>query len=442
MRTYNVSRTAYHVLTIAVIALFAIGCGDETTYGDTITNNYAAPSASVPQPAPDANVETDAQAEATVDAGNDVEVDSGHKIQLSISFTGPTEQTLVGGAKEATLLETSFCVDNTEDLIAKTLEYELGNETGNLLDPQGIPYFNNLKVMIGDTTVMGPVELSGGTTWPSQNLTFGDEIYMYRGICSDIRLVADVAEGISDFCSGCTYHATLRIPTNGNGLVVGATSSLPLQIDQISPQVDINGNVMTVASKPVNDAYYCEPLSANPDVFGYDGCCGTFTKADSVKTGDLIKGSLPPIYYVGSDGNRARFPSSIELDSWFAPLDSMSVPVHNYHAICLEVLEVTDAQLAAIPIGGTVTKRPGAYITGILTDPKRYVVDTHHLLRWVQPQILEQIYPGTVTQRTYLTPDAILPSYTMGSDITSADQYIWLQKYPGADIEVELGIHP
>jgi len=225
---------------------------------------------------------------------------------------------------------------------------------------------------------------------------------------------------------------------------IDAQSDSNVEPDANNNDAQVDSNVEPDAEADADmAAYYCQPWSADPDVFGYVGCCGTFNTSNAIMAGDLIKGSMPAVYYYGSDGKRYTFPSSIELDSWYAPLDSVSVPIHNSNTICNRVIQLTDAQLAAITIGNLqVTKRPGAYITGITSDPKRYVVDTLRTLRWVQPPVSEQIYSGTVADRTYLTMDAFLVNYYMGSDITDASQFDWLQKYSQADIEVELGIKP
>ncbi len=207
--------------------------------------------------------------------------------------------------------------------------------------------------------------------------------------------------------------------------------------------IDAGADVGTDA--PSNSAAYCDPLDWDPQK-AYMGCCGTFTKVNpsDLKAGNLIKASgIHSVYYFGSDGKRYLFPTTIELDSWYAPIDYTYLPAHDYNQICLSVLEITEQQLANIPIGAQqVTRRPGAHVIGITTDPKRYVVDTHRVLRWASPQILEQIYGGPVDVRTFLTPDAFFVNYLMGASISSASEYPFVTRYTEADIEVELGIKP
>jgi hypothetical protein len=192
------------------------------------------------------------------------------------------------------------------------------------------------------------------------------------------------------------------------------------------------------------DAEYCE-LMTGIIVYGYYGCCGAFNQSDiaQLKTGDLIKaggGGNYRVYYYGSDGKRYVFPSSVELDSWYAPLNANNVPVHDYNSVCNSVLEIPEAQLAQIPLGGNVTKRPGAYSTGIYTDTQRYVVDHYRTLRPVSQAILDEIYDGPIQEHDFITPDSFFVNYTLASPITDASQFDHLLKYNTAMIEVELGI--
>ncbi|OQB19657.1 MAG: hypothetical protein BWY14_00024 [Parcubacteria group bacterium ADurb.Bin192] len=191
-------------------------------------------------------------------------------------------------------------------------------------------------------------------------------------------------------------------------------------------------------------AEYCE-LMTGIMVYGYYGCCGTFSKGDvtQLKTGDLIKASGSgnyQVYYYGSNGKRYLFPSSVELDSWYAPLNMNGVPVHDSNGVCNNVLEIPEAQLVQIPTGGNVTKRPGAYSTGIYVDMQRYVVDHYRILRPVSQAVLDEIYDGPMQEHDFITPDMFFVNYVMGSPLTNANEFDHLVKYNTAMIEVELGI--
>ncbi len=313
------------------------------------------------------------------------------------------------------------------------LSFYINSLDGDFVEPNST--FSNIRIIAEDLSVeAGPVnDLQFSTATSAQVGLHGAIHVLAYAKARSLRLMMDVAS--ADQLPATALGHRFEVMIAGVGGFVGQNEDFDIQA------FPGDNSIKIVA--PSNFAAYCEPWASDPQVFGYHGCCGTFTKTNQIKAGNLFKSeSYASVYYLGSDGKRYLFPSTIELDSWYAPLDALSVPMHDYDANCLSVLEITDVQMAGITIGGHVTKRPGAYITGFAIDPKRYVVDTHHVLHWASSQILDQIYPGTVQVRTFMTPDAFFGDYTGGMDLTSADDFIWLQKYPSADIEVELGIKP
>ena len=126
------------------------------------------------------------------------------------------------------------------------------------------------------------------------------------------------------------------------------------------------------------EAKFCEPLFSAGD--GFQGCCavkGVFHMTSTPTPGMLIKGdglSNPGsccngrVYYLASNGKRYVFPLAAHLVSWYGQPDGDGVPIMD-PAVCGQVLQVYDWQLASIPIGGIVTYRPGTFITGIASDP-------------------------------------------------------------------------
>jgi hypothetical protein len=79
-------------------------------------------------------------------------------------------------------------------------------------------------------------------------------------------------------------------------------------------------------------------------------------QAVSLSSGDLIKGSLPAVYYYGADAKRYVFPDVKTYETWYGS-DFSSVKT------------ITDTELATIPIGGNVTYRPGESMIKIQSDP-------------------------------------------------------------------------
>ena len=89
-------------------------------------------------------------------------------------------------------------------------------------------------------------------------------------------------------------------------------------------------------------------------------------------SGSLVKASLPAVYYVGADAKRYVFPNEKTFKTWFSDFSGVQT--------------ITDAELAALPIGGNVTYKPGVRMVKITTDPKVYAVDASGTLRWVSTE--------------------------------------------------------
>jgi len=133
--------------------------------------------------------------------------------------------------------------------------------------------------------------------------------------------------------------------------------------------------------------------------------------ASAVTGGTLVKASLPAVYYVGSDLKRYVFPNEKTFKTWYADFSSVQT--------------ITDAELAALPIGGNVTYKPGAKMVKITTDPKVYAVDAHGTLRWVSSEaVAVALYGANWNQMIDDVPDAFFTNYTIGADITAASQFV------------------
>jgi hypothetical protein len=132
--------------------------------------------------------------------------------------------------------------------------------------------------------------------------------------------------------------------------------------------------------------------------------------AGAVAANTLVKASLPAVYYVGSDGKRYVFPNEKTYKTWYADFSSVQT--------------ITDAELAALAIGGNVTYKPGVKMVKITTDPKVYAVDAHGTLRWVSSEaVAVALYGASWNQMIHDVPDAFFTNYTLGSDITAASQF-------------------
>ena len=91
--------------------------------------------------------------------------------------------------------------------------------------------------------------------------------------------------------------------------------------------------------------------------------------SSAFNSGDLIKGSGSTVYYFGANGRRFVFPNEKTYFTWYTDFS--------------RVVQIPDGQLAAIPLGGNVTYRPGRKMIKITTDPRVFVVEQGGVLRHV-----------------------------------------------------------
>ena len=132
--------------------------------------------------------------------------------------------------------------------------------------------------------------------------------------------------------------------------------------------------------------------------------------ASAAASGTLVKASLPAVYYVGSDGKRYVFPNEKTYKTWYANFSTVQT--------------ITDAELAAMAIGGNVTYKPGVRMVKITTDPKVYAVDAHGTLRWVSSEaVAVALYGASWNQMIDDVPDAFFTNYVVGSDVASASSF-------------------
>jgi hypothetical protein len=134
-------------------------------------------------------------------------------------------------------------------------------------------------------------------------------------------------------------------------------------------------------------------------------------QAVSLSSGDLIKGSLPAVYYYGADAKRYVFPDVKTYETWYGS-DFSSVKT------------ITDTELATIPIGGNVTYRPGESMIKIQSDPKVYAVSQNGTLHWVSTEAVAScLYGSDWSTKINDVSDAFFVNYTIGDEITDCADY-------------------
>jgi hypothetical protein len=132
--------------------------------------------------------------------------------------------------------------------------------------------------------------------------------------------------------------------------------------------------------------------------------------AASVSSGDLVKGSLPAVYYIGSDMKRYVFTSDKAYKTWYADFSTVKT--------------ISDTDLASVTIGGNVTYKPGVKMVKIQSDPKVYAVAHGGVLRWVATEAAAvALYGSDWNKKIDDISDAFFTNYTVGSQISSASDY-------------------
>ncbi|MEK7545641.1 MAG: hypothetical protein AAB554_01020 [Patescibacteria group bacterium] len=124
-------------------------------------------------------------------------------------------------------------------------------------------------------------------------------------------------------------------------------------------------------------------------------------------SGSLIKGSLPAVYYCGSDGKRYVFTNDKAYKTWYADFSS--------------VMTISDADLASIQIGGNVTYRPGVLMLKIQSDPKTYAIAHGGVLRHVPSEACAvTLYGSAWNTMIHDVSDAFFTNYSVGAAINAS----------------------
>ncbi|MFH1173112.1 MAG: hypothetical protein V1692_01115, partial [bacterium] len=134
------------------------------------------------------------------------------------------------------------------------------------------------------------------------------------------------------------------------------------------------------------------------------------TSAATLKAGDLIKSAdYPAVYYYAADGKRYVFPNQKTYNTWYKDFSN--------------IVTVTSAELAAIPIGGNITYRAGTKLIKITTDPKVYAVSPNSQLHAIDSETrAKTLYGENWAKLVEDVSDAFFVNYNVGTAINS-DQH-------------------
>ncbi len=151
-------------------------------------------------------------------------------------------------------------------------------------------------------------------------------------------------------------------------------------------------------------------------------------QAAGCTSGTLVKGTPAAVYYCGSDGSRYVFPNQQTYNTWYSGFS--------------DVKTMSDAEIAAIPLGGNVTYKPGVRLIKIQSIPKVYAVTQGGVLHWIANETAAKaLYGSDWNQKVDDLPDWAWVDYGVGSNISSASDYSPSSAASGAQIGQNVFTH-
>jgi hypothetical protein len=148
-------------------------------------------------------------------------------------------------------------------------------------------------------------------------------------------------------------------------------------------------------------------LSSSPTINQDKGLVANPNAASPCASDSLIRtATSSSVYYCGANGKRYVFPNANTYSTWYKDFSTVKT--------------ITPEDMAAAPLGGNVTYRPGVKLVKINTDPKVYAVDRDGTLRWISSTAMAVKYYGTGwAKKVDDVPDAFFTNYKIGDPVTS-----------------------
>ena len=120
--------------------------------------------------------------------------------------------------------------------------------------------------------------------------------------------------------------------------------------------------------------------------------------------GDVLTQEDSAVYYVAVDGKRHAFPNLATFSTWYSNFDGVQV--------------ITAAQLASMPLGASVTYKPGVKMVKFTTDPRVYAVSKGGILRWIKTEAAAvELYGPSWNKNVDDINDAFFSNYKFGMEI-------------------------
>ncbi|MBU0624777.1 hypothetical protein KKF05_00355 [Patescibacteria group bacterium] len=199
-----------------------------------------------------------------------------------------------------------------------------------------------------------------------------------------------------------TSAARIKIEGFDSGLVTAVALGDLFTIQGSEPPLEEEEVVVVVdAYNSTSETFNASTISVDKSLTVVTPVSGTIT---CLANSRIKSRSSSGVYYCGVDGKRYVFPNQKTHDTWYSGFSG--------------VIELSDAELAAVPLGGNVTYRPGVRMVKIQTDPKVYAVAAGGVLRWVKTEAAaERLYGSNWNQMIDDVPDAFFVNYVVGEAI-------------------------
>lgn len=463
-----------------LLALCTFGCGstDGATNG---TNTTEDADTDVGTALPDAEsadgVTEDAATDTATKADAAADLEPSNSEALVVRFDGPPAREVPRGALGADVYRVTLIARRTIDLFLSPFPFSVDQvrESACAIGSEGAPNYRTFTFRDASNreALMSPAEVTGIPGGPRGMGAFtrATPIRMMAGdertflVTTDVRLTDPHCPFLGE-----GMRVTLGDPKTGRFFPAEAVGLVDegryARHGEITGNRLTTGNVITIGgpgydhptvSNERGQFWFCgDPIAGLPagDANAYRGCCtnGRWRQLSDrdgqIHGGMLIRGSGPHVYYVYGrrDGMQVRafFPTTAELNSWRHPsgLERRGLDVSDPSA-CLDVYEVPDEALIALPPGGYVTYRPASTYVRVATDPTVYAVAGN---REIRPIILREggeLSAWMPARLVRTVPEVFFASYRIGPAVTldgtlPADRALEAFDAPSEQIETTL----
>ncbi len=306
----------------------------------------------------------------------------------------------------------AFLTSTAKDISAQNGSLTAGLGAG-MLDAAAAIQAAQQAILSGGTTNLNASATllvpNGGETFTSGQTSIANWSWQGSRVrFARITYVPTVGEPtiLRDMADAMIGSATWFVPF-ANGTVTGK-----LRLDLIDSggtvlASDLSDNPFTIqpASGATTQGYDYNPAAVRTSVMTIDQDKGlTGNGHPNCATGTRIKGSLSSVYYCGADGKRYGFTDDKSYFSWYTSFAGIRT--------------VSDATLASIPFGGSVTYKPGVRMIKLQTSPRTYVVDRGGILREIPDEAAAAAMYGP-KWNTLIDDisDAFFPLYRLGEPV-------------------------